>query len=90
MTDKFKLLNKIRQGKKNVRTAELRRLMTQFGFNGVHTRHRVMYKHLKYPIKASVVEHREGKQERKVLECYVKNCLNAIDELLAREGSDEK
>lgn len=91
MTDETKLLSKIRQGKKNVRPADLRKLMRQFGFVFRETKHQILYKHSKFhEIKASVVEHKEGGQENKVYECYVKNCLNAIDELLSRGVNNEK
>lgn len=91
MTDEFKLLSKVKQGVKNVRPAELLRLMEQFGFLFKRTKHQILYKHRDYPdIRASVVEHREGKQERKVHQCYVKNCIRAIEELLLRrEGKNE-
>ena len=91
MTDKNKLLGITRQGTKNVRPAKLHTLMTQFGFNNKRTKHQVLYRHSKYSdITASVVEHREGSQERKAHQCYVKNCLKAIDEVLLREAKNEK
>lgn len=91
MTDKNKLLEKIRQGINNVRPAELQKLMIQFAFNNKKTKHMNLYRHTKYTdITASFCGHREGKQESKVLQCYVKNCLKAIDEVLLREAQNEK
>lgn len=91
MTDKFKLLETIRQGTKNVRAAQLQKLMTQFGFNNKKTKHGLLYRHSKYPlITATANAHKESGQERKVYQCYVKNCLKAIDELLLSEAKDEK
>lgn len=86
MADKYKLLKKIREGKKNVRATDLKRLMESFGFSCRRTKHKVIYSHPKISIRPSVVEHREKGQEKKIHECYVKNCLNAIDELMLVEG----
>lgn len=91
MTDKYKLLEEIRQGPNNVRPGKLLKVMTDFGFDNRRTKHQVLYRHSKYrDVTASVVEHREGKQEGKILQCYVRNCLKAIDAVVAREAEDEK
>lgn len=91
MGNKVKLLEKVRNGRRNVRPAELRKLMTYFGFEAKQKKEQVIYAHNAYNIRASVVEHREKGQEGKVLECYVRNCLRAIDEvLLIEEGKNEE
>lgn len=90
MGNKFKLLEKVRNGKRNVRPATLRKLMTDFGFESKKTKHQILYSLAAFNIRASVVEHREKGQEGNVLECYVKNCLSAIDELLLIIGAENE
>lgn len=92
MTDKIKLLEKIRHSRKNVRPNDLKKLMEDFGFKPKKTKHKTLYTHITCmsisPV--SVVEHRESGQEKKILEPYVKNCLKAIDEyLLITKGERE-
>lgn len=92
MTDKIKLLNKIRHSRKNVRANELRKLMKDFGFEPKKTKHTTLYTHtICMAIRpVSVVEHKESGQENKIFECYVKNCLKAIDELLLIEKGERE
>lgn len=86
MTDVSKLLSKIKNGTKNVRPAELRKLMRLSGFNETTTRHTFFFSHSRYiEIRASMAKHKESGQENKVFEKYVKCCLNAIEELLLQE-----
>jgi len=87
MPDKYKLLEKIRQSRRNVRANDLRKLMIDFGFEPKKTKHTTLYIHtIQKDIRpVAVAEHKESGQENKIFECYVKNCLKAIDELLLIE-----
>ena len=87
--DKFKLLDEIRSRKNNVRANELKKLMSLFGFTYRNARHCIIYKHTKYPfLRVTVTEHKEKGQENRILKCYVKNCINAIDELSSMEKGE--
>lgn len=83
MSDKYKLLEKIRSGPRNVKPNKLKKLMRLWGFIPKDTKDGALYYHPQLPVEIiRVVYHREGSQENKVLECYVKNCIKAIDKLV--------
>jgi hypothetical protein len=85
---KNRLLSKVRSGTRNVRPAQLRKLMDIWGFECNKTKEGRTYYHPLYSNtgQISVVEHREKGQENKILERYVKNCLKAIDEIRLAKG----
>lgn len=84
--DKIKLLNEIRSRPKNVRANELRKMMSLFDFESRDATHCRLYQHKKYrSLTVSVTEHKEKGEENKILERYVKKCINAIDEIIRME-----
>ncbi|MCK4738359.1 MAG: hypothetical protein KAT46_00280 [Deltaproteobacteria bacterium] len=83
MGNKYKLLEKIRAGMKNVRSSQLEKLMKQWEFESKVTKEGIAYTHSELPEKIiRVVSHREKSQESKVLQVYVKNCIKAVDEII--------
>jgi len=66
--------------------------MSLFDFDSRDATHCRLYKHTKYRyLTVSVTEHKEKGQENRILERYVKKCINAIDKILLieKEGEDD-
>lgn len=87
MTDELEFLDKIKNGAKNVRPSQLRKLMRLFGFEEKAARHQYVFMHSKHRgVWASMAKHKEKGRENKVFEKYVRNCINAIEEVRLLEG----
>jgi len=85
MSRKDKLLKRAQEGPKNITFDELLTLMTKFGFTKKWTSHGVIFQHDK--LKNKIMPHvaRPHGRENKVRQCYVMNCLNAIELLLEED-----
>jgi len=84
MSQKAKLLEKIRNGPNNTTLEEILTLMNSFGFNQKKTRDGFKFW---YPQVNGIFAYvaRPHGREKKVLSVYVKGCLNAIDRIVNPE-----
>ena len=88
--DKHKLLAELAGRRRNVRFNELEKLMSIWGFTSRETKHGVRFTHEKYKhLIVGVAAHTEKGQDKKVRECYVKGCIEQIEELKFLEASEE-
>jgi hypothetical protein len=88
---RLRLLADVQGGPRNVTLKELETLMTLWGFDSRIMNsggHGLLFKHKLYPGREFIVTVAKPKKKGSpVLNCYIKNCLGAIDRVIEREAT---
>ncbi len=88
MSGKDQLLEQIKNGSRNVRLKDLLKLMKAYDFEERSTKHGYLFKHDQLKNKMMPHVSKPHGKEKKVLQCYVLQCIDAI-ELLPKGDKKE-